>query len=98
MLADADARHVFWDSTCEVCLSEVMMPIAHARLERRPWRLVWRCSVCGAQSRVRCPDELVSTFIAWDRAYGTSVSMRELVEFIKTDLDELEKAVQDELL
>ena len=98
LLADADPRKVGHDSVCEVCQSEVIVPMSETRLERRPWRLVWRCSCCGHQSRARCPEELVSTFVAWDRAYGTSISMRELVEFIKADLDGLEKAVQEELL
>ena len=98
LLADADPRKVGHDSICEVCRSEVIVSMAETRVERRPWRLVWRCSVCGSQSRARCPDELVPTFTSWDRAYGTSISMRELVEFMKTDLSELEKAVKGELL
>lgn len=98
LLAEADPRRVGHDSVCEVCKSEVVVPMAQTRVERRPWRLVWRCSVCGAQSRARCPEELVPTFIAWDRAYGTSISMRELVEFMKTDLDGLSQAFEDELL
>lgn len=68
------------------------------RIERRPWRLVWWCVVCGRQSRALIPPELVPTFIEWDRAYGTALSMREVADMVSVDLDELNAAVEDELL
>ena len=68
------------------------------RLERRPWRLVWICPVCGQQSRVLCPPEIVPVLIDWDRAFGTSLSMRELADMVDVDLDELNEAIADELL
>ncbi|HEY7821275.1 MAG TPA: hypothetical protein VIG24_00480 [Acidimicrobiia bacterium] len=74
------------------------MPMQRTRVERRPWRLVWWCAVCGRQSRALVPAELVPTMIGWDRAYGTSLSLREIAEFVDVDLDELGRAVEDELL
>ena len=67
------------------------------RLERRPWRLVWWCAVCGRQSRALVPAELVSTMEGWDRVYGTSLSMREVAEMVQVDLDEFNRAVAEEL-
>ena len=98
LLADADPNRIGHDSACEHCETEAIVPMSETRLERRPWRLVWRCRVCGQQSRVRCPPQLISTVMAWDRAYGTVLSLREVVEFVKTDLDGLAQAVEDELL
>jgi hypothetical protein len=68
------------------------------RLERRPWRLVWWCNVCGKQSRALCPPELVDVFTSWDRAGGTTLSIREVAEMVSVDLDELNAAIEDELL
>jgi hypothetical protein len=45
-----------------------------------------------------CPPELVPVFIGWDRAGGTSLSMREVAEMVQVDLDELNDAIADELL
>ena len=67
------------------------------RLERRPWRLVWWCAVCGRQSRALVPPELVAVFVSWDKAGGMSLSMREVAEMVQVDLDELNRAVEEEL-
>jgi len=37
-------------------------------------------------------------FIGWDRAGGTTLSMREVAEMVQVDLDELNAAIEDELL
>lgn len=68
------------------------------RLERRPWRLVWWCAVCGRQSRALVPVELVPTLVGWDRAYGTSLSMREVADMVGVSLSDVERAIADELL
>jgi hypothetical protein len=73
------------------------VPLARTRLERRPWRLVWWCAVCGRQARAICPPELVPMFLAWDKAGGLSLSLREVADFVNVDLDELSRAVKDEL-
>lgn len=98
LLADADPSRIGHQSVCETCGYEDIIAMRSTRLERRPWRLVWRCEVCGNQSRAKCPPQLVPVFIEWDRAFGTTISLREVVEFNKSDLDEFERAVEDELL
>ena len=72
--------------------------MTRTRLERRPWRLVWRCQVCGSQQRVPCPPEAIAVFVEWDRAGGTSLSMREVADMVYADLDEFERALRDEVL
>ncbi|HEY7823989.1 MAG TPA: hypothetical protein VIG24_14205 [Acidimicrobiia bacterium] len=96
-LDDADPARVAHESKCEAC--GVVMPVlmSQSRLERRPWRLVWWCRVCGRQSRALCPPELVPTLMEWDRAFGTSLSLREVAEWVSVDLDGLAQAVEDEL-
>lgn len=98
LLADADPSRIGHQSVCETCGYEDIIPMRRTRVERRPWRLVWWCHVCGRQSRAKCPPELVPVFIEWDRAYGTVLSMREVAEFADMDLNELADAVEDELL
>ena len=97
LLAEADPSHIAHDSTCEHCHVQVPVLMGVTRLERRPWRLVWWCRVCGRQSRALCPPELVPTLMEWDRAYGTSLSLREVAEWVSVDLDGLAQAVEDEL-
>ena len=72
--------------------------MTRTRLERRPWRLVWRCEVCNSQQKVPCPPEVVALFAEWDRAGGTSLSMREVSEMVQTGMDEFEQALRDEVL
>ena len=98
MLANADPERIAHNGVCRSCGSDVPVPITQTRLERRPWRLVWRCVVCGSQQKVACPPEAVETFIAWDRAGGTTLSMREWAYMVQTDLGEFERAVREEIL
>jgi hypothetical protein len=37
-------------------------------------------------------------FTGWDKAGGTSLSMREVADLVNVDLDALNRAVADELL
>lgn len=97
LLADADPEQVAHNGMCENCGVQSIVPFRSTRLERRPWRLVWICQVCGRQSRAKVPPELVDLFVGWDRAGGMSLSMREVADFVNVDLDELERAVKDEL-
>lgn len=74
-----------------------MVPMQRTRLERRPWRIVWWCAVCGKQSRALVSEDIAATMIGWDRAYGMSVSMREVAEMVGVSLDDLNAAIEDEL-
>ena len=98
LLADADPERIAHNGVCRDCGCDIPVSMTRTRLERRPWRLVWRCQVCGSQQKVTCPPEVIETFIEWDRAGGTSLSMREVAEMVQTDLAEFERAVQDEIL
>ena len=97
-LDDVDPSRVQHDGPCEHCGARATVPMARTRLERRPWRIVWWCAVCGQQARAHCPEELVPVFAGWDKAGGMGMSMREVAEMIAVDLDELNAAVEDELL
>ena len=97
LLADADPERIGHQSVCENCDAQVVVPFRVTRLERRPWRLTWWCSVCGRQSRALVPPELVPVLVEWDRAFGTSLSLREVAEWAQADADELARAVEDEL-
>jgi len=96
-LVDADPAMVAHDSRCENCGVQVPVPVRVSRLERRPWRLVWWCRVCGRQSRALVRPEMVPMLVGWDRVGGTSLSLREVAEMVDVDLDELNQAVEDEL-
>jgi hypothetical protein len=98
LLADSDPSLIAHDSKCERCGVQMPVPMRLSRVERRPWRLVWWCRVCGRQSRALIPDEIVGTLTGWDRAFGTSLSLREVADMARVDLDELNAAIEDELL
>ena len=98
MPVDADPERVAHQSPCRNCGVEVAVPMRDSRLERHPWRLVWWCRVCGKQSKALVHPELLLTLLSWDKVYGTSLSMREVAEMVAVDLDELNRAIEDELL
>ena len=98
LLDSADAGDVAHLSRCEHCKAEAPVPMRRTRLERRPWRIVWWCAVCGRQSRALVRPEMVPMLVGWDRVGGTSLSLREVAEMADVDLDELNQAVEDELL
>jgi len=53
--------------------------MAITRLERRPWRLVWRCRVCSELSQRRLTRTDAGVVAEWfDVAYGSQVSIREV--------------------
>lgn len=93
-----DVNLLSHEATCRHCGVLVSVPMSRTRLERGPWRIVWRCHVCGRLSRTLCPTELVGLFAGWDRVGGMCLSMREVAALVKTDLDVLNRAVVDELL
>ena len=97
-LADLHPSKIQHDGRCQNCGVQTAVPLQRTRLERRPWRIVWWCSVCGQQANARCPDELVPMFVQWDEAGGMSLSMREVAEMVQVDLDELNAAIEEELL
>jgi hypothetical protein len=75
----------------------VPVPLSISRLEARPWRLTWRCEVCGMQARVRVTDEALPLMLALDRVGGMPLSRREVDKFASLDEDEFERALREEL-
>jgi hypothetical protein len=96
-LADQDPARIAHDGSCEWCGAQTVVPLTRTRLERHPWRLVWWCSVCGRQARAHCPPDLVPVFVRWETAGGMSLSMREVADMVSVDLDELNRAIEEEL-
>ena len=96
-LADLHPSKIEHDGKCQNCGVQTAVPLQRTRLERRPWRIVWWCAVCGQQAKAHCPDELVPMFVQWDQAGGMSLSMREVSEMVRVDLDEFNRAIADEL-
>ena len=74
------------------------MPLSISRLEARPWRLTWRCQVCGMQARVKVTDQALPLMLALDRAGGMPVSRREADRIASLDEVEFDRAVREELL
>lgn len=97
-LTDVDPALIQHDGKCENCGSQVAVPLSRTRLERSPWRIVWWCEVCGRQSRAICPDELVPVFVKWDTAGGMGLSIREVADMVSVSLDDVQQAIEDELL
>jgi len=74
------------------------VPLSISRLEANPWRLTWKCQVCGMQAKVRVSAEALPLMLALDRAGGMPVSLREAERIAELDSDEFDRAVRDELL
>ena len=92
-----DTGHVFHVSYCPHCGSRDAIPLAETALERRPWRVTWRCVVCKNMADAKVPPQLLKELRAFDRAGGMRLSLREYFAF-RADLEDVEDAVADELL
>ena len=86
------------DSRCQWCRAKVPVLLAETRLESRPWRLVWRCRVCGNVARTRVHDDALPVLLALDRAGGMPLSTREVERFAKASDAEWDAALTDEVL
>jgi len=93
-----DPDRVAHQSRCAWCRSEVPVMLNQTRLEGGPWRLVWRCRVCGNVARARVTDEALPSLLALDRAGGMPLSTREVEQFCAADPAEFDDAVRDEIL
>jgi len=93
-----DPDRTMHDSLCKVCRAKVPVPLAITRLERSPWRLTWRCPVCGNQATVKVASEALPVLLMMDRAGGMPLSRREADRFKATRQHEFEAAVREELL
>lgn len=86
--------HVSW---CSHCNSKAAIPLSLTALERRPWRVVWRCPNCEEMTAAAVPPQMLEDFLDLDRAGGMRVSIREAKAFDMVTLDELNRALVEEL-
>lgn len=93
-----DPDRTMHEGFCRSCRSKPYVPLRSSRLEADPWRLTWRCPVCGAQAAVKVADEVLPSLLAQDRAGGMAVSRREVEMFASVDDDDFEASVLSELL
>lgn len=93
-----DPDNTMHQSTCHWCRTRLYIPLRRSRLEERPWRLTWRCDVCGNPSRVLVAEDALGMLLAQDRAGGMAISRREVAEFADLSVDELSDAAADEIL
>lgn len=86
--------HVSW---CSSCNEKASIPLCNTALERRPWRVVWRCPNCNEMTAASVPPQMLDDFLDLDRAYGMRLSVRETKAFDMATLDELNRALVEEL-
>jgi RNase P subunit RPR2 len=97
-LPELDPVKTMHDSTCQSCKARVPVPLNKSRLERKPWRLTWRCDVCGNISRVKVPEEIIPDLLKLDRAGGLVVSQREADYWSALDTELFSRMAAEELL
>jgi len=97
-LHELDPDRTAHDSRCQWCRANVPVLLANSRLEADPWRLTWRCRICGKVARARVHDDALPVLLAMDRAGGMPLSTREVERFVRASDEEFEAAVWDELL
>jgi len=93
-----DPDKVGHTSRCHWCRATVPVLLSETRLESQPWRLVWRCRVCGNVSRARVHDDALEFLLGQDRAGGMPLSTREVERFVGASEDEWDAALREEIL
>ena len=93
-----DPEKTLHDAPCLGCRARTPVPLSKTRLERRPWRLVWRCESCGDEAHFPAPPDLIGPMRELEKAGGVGISVREARAFAAASADEFDQAVRDELL
>lgn len=73
------------------------MTLSASRLERDPWRLVWRCGACSNASTVRVSTDALTFLEGLLRPYGLVVGAFEADAFERATVADLALAVELEL-
>ena len=97
-LPELDPDRTAHDSRCQWCKANVPVLLSDTRLESDPWRLTWRCRICGKVARAKVHEDALPVLLSMDRAGGMPLSTREVERFVRASDDEFEAAVWDELL
>jgi hypothetical protein len=92
-----DTYRVFHVSYCPHCSARDAIRLSETALERRPWRVTWRCVTCNNLAEAKVPAQLLRDLRRFDRVNGMRISLREYWSFVAA-LDDLEEAFEDELL
>lgn len=96
-MQELDPDRSVHDSACRWCKAKVPVPLSKCRLERRPWRFVWRCVVCGNVAMVKIQDDLVGELLLLDRVGGSVVSQREIDFWSSMDVELFSEFAAEEL-
>ena len=91
-----DTSRIFHVSYCSHCGSRDAIPLVETALERRPWRVTWRCHLCHNLSEASVPASALSELTKFDRVGGMRISAREYQKF-KDSMEDLEEFVAEEL-
>lgn len=86
--------HVSW---CSHCNKKAAVPLSVTALERRPWRVVWRCPSCENMTAAAVPPQMLDDFLDLDRAGGMRLSIREAKDFTIATVQDLNRAIREEL-
>ena len=97
-MSDLDPERTLHDAPCLSCGARLTVPLARTRLEKRPWRLVWRCEACDRDAEFPAPPDLIGPMRRLERVGGVAISVREARAFAQLSHDEFDQAVREELL
>lgn len=92
-----ETDRTFHVSVCQHCQIRASIPLSETALERRPWRIAWKCGECGNTALAAVPREMIKTLLYQDRPGGMRISVREYRDFTG-QLEDVEQAIYEELL
>lgn len=89
----------FHRSACNRCGVDGLVTFRDTQIEHRPWRLVWRCEVCGETAVRALPRKLAPTLVLMmEFPGGSRVSRREVSVAERMDLELFDELLRNEIL